>query len=461
MRDLFYPKKVVVVGVSNSDDNLGRHILRNLLKFKFPGETFALGNEPGEIFSKPIYTSALDLPTEVDFAAILIPARFIPKTLDELGQKGVRRALISSGGFSEYSEGGEELSREVVEVAARHGIRFLGPNCLGITNLDNGLVLPFTPMDPPSLLKGPNSIIAQSGGVKMRCATMFSQEGLGFNKVISIGNKLNIDEIDLLEYLATDPATDTIFMYLEDVRRGRDLIDAARRCPKPIVVMKANTSPATADVARSHTAALASDDRVVDGAFRQAGIVRVRNLESFTTCAKAFALPPCRGDNIVVVSPSGGFAVISADVASDHGFRLPQLLPEVVHELEERSRANVIRFTNPVDFGDIYDRSATIYAVQTILKQPEVDGMAVTIPTGGGGSAMGFSGPDADQLLQDIKETCFKLNKPIAAAVFGDQDRLGSMIKNAGFPIFTTIQEAIEALAIQRDYWRRRQALDL
>ncbi|MEE9286354.1 MAG: CoA-binding protein [Dehalococcoidia bacterium] len=458
---MFYPQKVVVVGVSNAPDNLGRHILRNLLKFKFPGETFALGNESGEIYSKPIYTSALDLPTEVDFAAILIPARFIPKTLDELGQKGVRRVLISSGGFSEYSEGGEDLSQQVVEVARRHGIRFIGPNCLGITNLDNGLVLPFAPMDPPSLLKGANSVIAQSGGVKMRCATLFSQEGLGFNKLISVGNKLDIDETDLLEYLAADPATDTIFMYLEDIRRGRALMEAARRCAKPIVIMKANTSPATADIARSHTAALASDDRVIDGALRQAGIVRVRELESFITCAKAFALPPCRGDNIVVVSPSGGFAVISADLAGSYGFRLPTLLPDVVHELEERSRARVIRFTNPVDFGDIYDRSATIYAVRAILKQPGVDGMAVTIPTGGAGSSMGFTGPDARQLLEDIKAASFEINKPVAAAVFADEEQLPAMIKEAGFPIFRTIQEGIQALAIQRDYWRQREALGL
>jgi acetyltransferase len=456
---MFNPQKVAVVGVSPAPDNLARNILRNLLKFKFAGPVYAIGAQPGEVLGQRIYASALELPTDVDFAAVLIPARFIPKTLDELGRKGVRRVLISSGGFTEYSEAGEDLARQVRDAARRYGIRFLGPNCLGITNLENGLVLPFAPLSPESLVKGPNSIIAQSGGVKMRCMTLFSEEAIGFSKIISVGNKLDTDETDLLEFLADDPATSAIFMYLEDIRRGRALMNVAARCPKPIVIMKANTSPVTADVARSHTAALASDDHVVDGALRQAGVVRVRDLEHFITCAKAFALPPCKGDRIVVISPSGGFAVISADVAGHLGFQLPKLPQPVVQELEARSRAHVIRFTNPVDFGDIYDRSATAYAVQAILKEPGVAGMAVTVPTGGGASGMGFTGADAEQLLLDIKETCLRLNKPVAAAVFAGQEQLPGMTKKSGFPLFRTIQEAVHALAISRDYWRSREVL--
>lgn len=458
MQQLFYPQKVVVVGVSTARDNLARNILRNLWKFNFPGETYAVGAVEGEIYGKRIYTSPLDLPTEVDFAAILVPARFIPKLLDECGRKGVRRVQISSGGFGEYSEGGRDLEREVLEIAGRYGMRVLGPNCIGITNMENGLALPFAPLNPERLLKGPNSVIAQSGGVTMRSATLLSQAGVGFNKAISVGNKLDIDEVELLEFLAGDPGTQNIFMYLEDIRRGRELIEVARRCPKPIVVLKSNTSPETADIARSHTAALASDDRVVDGALRQAGILRVRDVESFATCAKAFALPRCRGDNIVVVSPSGGFAVIAADVSANHGFHLPKLPPEVVRGLEERSRAKVVRFANPVDFGDIYDRAATLYAVQELLRLPQVSAMAVTVPTGGG-AGMGFAGPEAEQLLLGIKETSLKEGKPVAAAVFAGEDQLPAMMRQADFPLFRTIEEAVQALAIQRDFWRTREAL--
>lgn len=459
MQQLFYPKKVAVIGVSPSRENLAKNILRNLLRFGFPGRVYAVGAAEGEVYDQRVYTSVLDLPEDVDMAAILIPARFVPRVLDECGRKGVRRAVISSGGFAEYSQGGRGLEQELRETAARHGIRFIGPNCIGVTNLDNGLVTPFSPMDPARALKGPNSVIAQSGGVAMRCGALFSEAGVGFNKVISIGNKLNVDEVDLLRFLAQDPSTGAIFMYLEDIRRGRELLEAARRCPKPIVALKANTSPAATEIARSHTAALAAaDDRVVDGALRQAGVVRVRNLESFVTCAKAFSLPRCKGDNIVVVSPSGGFAVISADLAGGLGFTLPKLPGHVVEQLEAKSRARVIRFTNPVDFGDIYDRTATAYVVAELLKLPQIAGMAVTVPTGGGAGGMGFTGLDAEKLLLDIKETCHRVGKPVAAAVFAGEDQLPGMIKQAQFPLFRTIEEAIQALAVQREYWRNKEA---
>ena len=462
MQQLFYPEKVAVIGVSPNPRNLAKNIVRNLQKFNFSGETYAVGIAEGEVYGQKIYASVLDLSTDVDMAVLLIPARSIPQVMDECGRKGVRRVLISSGGFGEYSEGGKELEGELLETAQRYGMRFLGPNCIGIANLDNGMALPFAPMSPEKTVKGPNSVIAQSGGVAMRCMALFSESGVGFNKVISIGNKLNIDEVDMLEFLAGDSSTSAIFMYLEDIRRGRELMAAIRRCPKPVVVLKSNISPFTAEIARSHTAALAaSDDRLLDGALRQAGAIRVRDLESFVTFAKAFALPRCRGDDIVVVSPSGGFAVISADIAASHGFRLPRLPVRVVKELEERSRGGVIRFTNPVDFGDVFDRTATVYVVRELLKLPEVAAMAVTAPTGGGSASMGFSEVDANQLLLDIKEASESTGKPVAAAVFAGDNQLPAMVKGAKFPIFRTIEEAIQALAIQRDYWRNREALGL
>ena len=458
MRDLFYPRKVVVVGVSESKDNLAKNIVRNLIKFNFGGKVYAVGANGGEVRGLPIYKSVLDLPEDVDMASILIPARFVPRVLDECGRKGVRRAVISTGGFAEYSGGGREMEKELTGIAARYGIRFLGPNCIGISNLDNGLCVPFSPMEPERNRVGPYSVIAQSGGVAMRAGSLFSESGLGYNKVISIGNKLNVDEADLLEFLAQDGPTEAVFMYLEDIRRGGKLLDVIRACPKPVVILKSNTSAEAAHIARSHTAALASgDDRVLDGALRQVGAVRVRNVEDFVMCAKAFALPRMQGDSIVVISPSGGFAVLAADIASGLGFKMPTLPEDVVAVLEERSRAGVISFTNPVDFGDIYDRSVTLDVVRELIKLPDVSAMAVTVPTGGGAGGMGFTGFDAEKLLRDIRDTSFEVGKPVAAAVFAGEDQLPGMMKAAGFPIFRTIEEAIRALAVQRDYWRTKE----
>ncbi len=411
MRQMFYPERVVVVGVSNRPENMGKNILRNLANFGFQGEVYAVGREAGEIEGKPIYPSPLDLPTEVDFAE-------------------------------------------------RHGIRFLGPNCIGITNLDNGLVTPFPVLDHEAAVNGPNSIVAQSGGVKLRLMALFAQEGLGYNKVVSIGNKLDVDEVDLIEFLAEDPSTRAIFAYLEEVRRGRDLVQAIRRSPKPVVVMKANTSPQAAEVASSHTAALASDDAVVDGALRQAGAIRVRDLESFITAAKAFALPPCRGDNIVVASPSGGMAVISADVTAASGFKLPALSPRLVEELERISRAGVVRFTNPIDFGDIHNREMITRVILAVLEEPGIDGIALTLPTGAGGG-VGIKLDEAKKLVIRVKEASEAADKSVNVALFGTQSEVPQLIKATGYPVFGTIEEAVQGLAIQRDYWRNREALGL
>ncbi len=459
MKRLFYPESVVVIGVSSAPDNLAKNIVQNLVKFGFKGPIYAVGASEGELDGRKIYKSVLDLPTQVEFASFLIPAHLIPNILDECGQKGVRRFVVSSSGFTELYPDRRELEQQLLDVVRRYNMRFVGPNCIGITNLDNGLVVPFAPLSPKMLVKGHNSVIAQSGGVATRCASLFSDEGVGISKVISVGNKLNTDESDLLDFLIDDPSTHAIFMYLEDVRRGRRFIDVARRSSKPIVVMKANTSNATAEIAMSHTTALAGDDRVVDAAFNQAGILRVKKLEGFTSIAKAFALPPCKGDNIVVLSPSGGFAVISADVCTWQGFRLPKLPPDLLKAMEARQRAHVIHLTNPMDFGDTYDRAVTLSAVEEVLKLPDIAAMAVTVQGGGSGS-MGFSGPDMKELVYGVKELCVKSGKPVAAAVFARQGDLGRLMQDVDFPIFGGIEEAIEALAIQRRFWKFREGLN-
>ncbi len=461
MKHLFYPERIAVFGVSPKPGNMATGIMGNLERFKFPGDVYAVGSSEVEVNGYKIYASVLDLPTDVDMAVFMIPARFIPKALEECAQKGVRRAVISTAGFGEYSEGGEEVERELQVIAEQHGIRFLGPNCLGITNLDNGMVLPFPPQNPATLLKGGSSIIAQSGGVSLRCAALFSESGVGFNKVISVGNKTNIDEVDLLEYLAEDPATDAIFMYLEDIKRGRRLMEVARGCSKPVVVMKSNISDFSAAAAKSHTAALASDDRVVDAALRQAGILRVNTLESFVTCAKAFALPKSDGDNIAVTTSSGGFAVIVSDIAGAQGFQMPPLSAKLVSHLEERSRGGIIKIMNPIDFGDVYDRSAAAYIVRELLQTRDFSAMAVTINTRGGSAGMGFADDAARELVLDVKDASLSTGKPVAITVFAPEQQLHAMIKEVEFPLFRTLEEAVQALAIQREYWRNRQAVGL
>lgn len=454
---MFYPKSVAVMGVSPRPGNMATSILGNLSSFDYRGKVYAIGNAEGEIQGQKIYGSLQDVPDDIELAVMLIPARAIPAALEECGRKGVKRAVISSAGFGEFSVNGAEMERQLNQIASKHNIRFIGPNCLGITNLDNGMVIPFAGIDQDRTLRGSSSIIAQSGGVSLRCIGLFAGAGLGVNKVISIGNKLNVDEVDLLEYLSNDPETSAIYMYLEDIKRGRALMDAARQCPKPVVVMKANRSSASATVAKSHTAALASDDRVVDAALRQAGIMRVDNLEDFVACAKAFALPRMVNDNIAVTTSSGGFSVIVADIAEAAGLRMAPLPDTLIARLEEQSRGGIIRFMNPIDLGDVVDRTAAAMVVRELLNSSEFSGMAVTVGSGTG-TTRGLSDDASKQLLLDVKAASLETGKPTAITVFGSDDSIQALSKEVDFPIFRTLEEAVEALAIQRRYQRLREA---
>jgi acyl-CoA synthetase (NDP forming) len=321
MRGFFEPETVAVVGVSNSLDNLGVRISLNLDQFGFKGTVHEVGPKGGTIFNRPIYPSIADIPGRVDLAVLLTPAAVVPEVMEECGRMGVRRVVVESGGFSESGEEGRRLASRVKEVASRWGIRFIGPNGLGVINRRLGLATAFGMLDP-AVPAGGISVLSQSGGVMLGLLHTLTSEGLGVAKVVSMGNKLDVDENDLLEYLIDDPETQVVCMYLEGISDGRRLMEIARRSAKPILVHKANTGLAARRIASSHTAALADDDRVVEAALRQTGVARCRSPEAMVHHLKALALPPLRGNRLVVLSRSGGHAVITADECELNGFEL-------------------------------------------------------------------------------------------------------------------------------------------
>ncbi|UCD42129.1 MAG: CoA-binding protein, partial [Chloroflexota bacterium] len=217
MREIFYPTSIAVIGVSAKPTNLGRNIVANLIEYGFTGIVYAVGPSGGMIETRRIFRSVGDIPDHVDLAVIFTPAHTVPGILEECGKKGIRWAIIETAGFREYTEEGQQLEHEISRVAEKYGIQFVGPNCIGAINMENGMCLPF-----PRLTKfvklGDVSMITQSGGVGMSALNLMANEGLGLNKFISVGNMLNIDAEDMLEYLITDEGTGLIFMYLESIR---------------------------------------------------------------------------------------------------------------------------------------------------------------------------------------------------------------------------------------------------
>ena len=379
MNRFFYPESIGIVGVSDDTHNLGKDIVENLIKFGFSGKWHAVGHKPGRLFDQPIYPSISHIPDEIDLAIVLTRSDYVPETVESCGQKGIKRLVVSSAGFSEYSEEGAVLEKELLEICQTYGIRLIGPNCLAVLNMENGLCLPFAMQDPAYWKKGPVGVISQSGTVVINYSKHLSYGKVGVGKVASIGNKLDVDEVDLLEYFLNDPQTEIIFLYLENFSRPRDLLKMAASSKKPIILQKSNTSMLSRKIAESHTSAITGDDAITDFSLKQAGIIRVRDIYEMMNCVKVALLPPLKGNRLAAMSPGGGTAVMCADESHKNGFLLPPLPPSFLRWLEGKGRAGVISLTNPLDLGDIYDIDVYIPIIEKLLKAPEIDGIFLDI----------------------------------------------------------------------------------
>jgi acetyltransferase len=450
MHRIFYPQSIVVIGVSEKPDNLARTILLNLRTFGYSGALYAVGRERGQVYGVPIVPSLDEVPDGLDLAVILVPAPLVPGLMETCGRKGIRYVVIESGGFSEFSEQGRQLEEQLQEIARRWGIRFVGPNCISVVNLDAGVCLPFAPIGRETLRFGPVSVVSQSGGVSITYAEMFSAAGLGVNKVVSIGNKTDLDEADYLAYLLEDPGTRMVCLYLESVDDGRGLMNLARQSEKPIIIHKANRGRASQSIARSHTAALANDDRIVSAAFRQAGILRADSFGDAVSIAMGLSLPPVRGDHLVVISRSGGHAVIAADYVEQYGFRLAPLPEEFAEAVRAFFRADVIAPTNPLDLGVIFDFDLYARIVEHALQMIRPD--AVLLVNTYSRSEM----EGAHRLAQQVDAIVRETGVPVAFCAYGEGGVARELIGQVSIPVFTDMGSAVRALAASREWHRRR-----
>lgn len=440
MDEFFHPSSIAVIGVSAKPTNLGRNILTNLIEFGYDGVLYAVGPNGGVILTHRIYRSVLDIPEPVDLAVIMTPARTVPGILEACGQKGIGHAIIETAGFREFDQQGRLLEEQLVEVAKQYGMRFIGPNCIGVISIKNGLCVPF-PLMKRTVKDGHVSIISQSGGVGMSLLNLMGNEGIGLSKFASVGNMLDITADDMLEYLIDDPETRLIFLYLEGVRDGRRLMEIARRSPKPILALKANIGGLGQTIAASHTASLSSDDRVVDAAFRQAGIIRIHDDTSLVNNLKILELPAMRGKNLAILSRSGGHAVIAADACELSGFRLAHFPESFLKQIEQHFRASVIRLTNPLDLGDVFDVDVYASIIEQTLQLAGVDGITYLHT-----SISPIDHLKSRSLIERLIQLVTKYNKPVAYYLSADAAEVTYQKQHYNFPIFTQVVETIRAL---------------
>ena len=452
MRRLFYPERVAVIGVSPRQENLGRNIVENLFRFRFTGEVFSVGRRGGVVFGRRVLGSVEELPEGVDLAIVLTPAFTVPSIVRECGRKGIRWVIVETGGFGEYSEEGKRLEEELLRAAEEEGVRLVGPNCIGVINMENGLVSPFFPFSEQALRRGKVGIISQSGGVVFALINLLASSNIGVSKVISMGNKLDLNEIDFLSYLVEDEETDIVVLYLESLADGRKLMEIARGTKKPIIVQKVNIYPSASQIARFHTAALATDDRVVDAALRQAGMIRAHDYRQVVNLVKIFSIPPMRGNNLVIISRTGGVAVAAADFAAEEGFHLYPLPESFLSRVKEAFRAKVITPTNPLDVGDLFDFNFYTQITEEVLKEEGVDGVLFQHA-----AAPGLETEESIKLGQAFDRLAAKYQKPIALCFLSDEQSIAFVKKSLNYPMFTEPGEALPALATSRDTYRKQR----
>jgi acetyltransferase len=425
---------------------MGRNIVSNLIEFKYEGIIYEVGPRGGVVFGRRIYRSVSDIPDQIDLAVLLAPSRTVPDILEECGQKGIRNVVVEAAGFREYGEKGRAVEDKAVETARKWGIRMVGPNCIGIINMENGLCLPFTNLKR-IVESGGISIISQSGGVGLSFMNLLASESLGLNKFISIGNKLDVDEIESLEYLLEDEGTQIICMYLEGFTDGRRLMEVARRSRKPILLHKSNVGRLSRQIAQSHTASLADDDRVTDAALTQAGIARVRDTQTLGNFLKILMLPRMQGNRLAILSRSGGHAVIAADSCELYDFELPAFPESFLKEIEKHFRAKVIKLTNPLDLGDLFDFHVYQKIVEETLKYEDIDGIVFL--------HIYFSSTEGEEsrlLFETLEKLSHQYQKPVAICVSTDEQEISQLKKTLSFPVFINPEDTIQALELSRDY---------
>jgi acyl-CoA synthetase (NDP forming) len=457
LRRFFEPGSIAVIGSFRESFFGGYVIVKSLLKAGYKGRIFPVNPAYREVHGLKVWPSVKDVPQQVDLAMVMINARSVAGMVRECAQKGVRAMIVVSDGFAERDEEGARLQKELLEVAGEEGIRIIGPNTAGVVNTANG----FNPCAYEAgyyrIKKGPIAIGAQTGMTNPQ-AFPYPDLRFGVSKICDFGNKSDVDECDLLEYLAQDPETGVISMYLESIRDGRRLIETARSVTKvkPVLVFKSGRTKEGARASASHTGSMAVDDKIFDSLCRQSCILRLEEFQDLFEMPKIFAsqaLP--KGGRLGIVTFTGGVGVVIIDGGAKYGLDLTTLSGETRQAFDGIYQG---LGTMPVDIGpmmaavkdpfDIYPR-----VIEAVAEDSNVDVMFNVLwanPTG----VIVSSYLKAYERIKD------RVRKPIATWVYGPNSEVAAdltkRVEEMGFPVFNSPEKCIRALGLAYQYTRIR-----
>lgn len=437
------PKSIAIIGASDKEGSVGRAITSNIMK-GYTGKIFPISPSRDTVFDKKAYKSVLDVPEEIDLAVVITKNDVVPSVLEECGKKKLRGVIVITAGFKEVNEQGAALERRLGEIAKQYGLRIIGPNCLGVMNL-----APKTMMNSTFLKVTPKSggiaLVSQSGAICAALVEDASAQGIGFSAVISMGNKVDMNEVDILKMLAEHDQTKVIVMYLEDLGNGPEFLKICKQITrlnpikKPILVLKSGRSPEGAKAAMSHTGALMGSDEIYDALLKQSGAIRVDTMEELFDYATAFSKQPLptKGD-LVIVSNAGGPAIISTDACSKLGIKMAK-----IEEIRPKINAVIPPWgssRNPVDIVGDADFNRFNNVLNEVLAHPNV------------GSVIAMCTPSAtldyNKLAEVIVDVSKKYDKTMLASLMGLDEGIKNkeILAQGGIPHYNYAETAIHSL---------------
>ncbi len=452
LRPIFSPKSIAVIGASRSPMKIGYEILQNILVQGYTGKVYPINPEAPEIMGLKTQPSVIAVRDDIDLAIIAVPAEFVPKVMTECAKKKVKGAIVISSGFGEIGERGKQLEEEVLQIARKGGIRLVGPNTLGykdpIDNLDAAFVFG---MPRP----GEIALISQSGALCIGMIYYANGEHIGLSRVISIGNKADVDDADLIEYLDHDHNTKVIAMYIEGIKDGKKFLDVARRARKPIVAIKAGRTPAGSAAASTHTGSLSGSDAVYDSAFKQVRIQRAFDVIELFDFARALAYQPhAAGNRVGIISNGGGAGIMIADWCESIGLKVPNLSKRTIDALRPHL-PSITTARNPLDVtGDArYHRYHATGSI--VLSDPNIDSLVMTCVHAGIARPKEYVAA-VIKLVEEKKN----LKKPIVACWVGgpEIDEVVQELRVKNIPVYSSATRAAKAVRCLYDEGRRLEA---
>lgn len=444
LHDLFYPKSIAVIGASGTPGKLGWNVFTNLVSHSFKGKLYPINPRADEIHGLKAYPCISAVPEPVDVAIILVSAGVTPDVVEECCKCGVRYIVVESAGFAELGPEGKKIEFAMLEIADKYGVRLLGPNCSGIINTHCSMVQSIGIVD--ALNMGNIGLVSQAGV----CAAGMLwglRQIMDFGIIATIGNKLDINETDIMEAVSKDENINVICMYLESVKGGRRFIDEARRITleKPVVVLKSGRTDAGKKAVASHTASLAGNDQIFNAAFRQSRIIRARDYEHMFNLARAISKQPFPDrEGVFIITYAGSLGVIAADAITDNGMRLSELEPP----LKERLKCLLPDYVcgmNPVDYTFSQDADTVKKTIEIGVDSSDVGSFIVILQA-----------EILESYIDTLKSIDYK-GKPIIACVAGKEFAMPGVIKmeNAGIPVYSTPEQVADALGIMYRHYKR------